>query len=97
MLWPLLVLFFFVAFLSLREGFVPSEATVAYTDTAGIVGRGVQEVVVPSDWYTANILPTEYDGYYWPRGAIEPDYIYPGSDPKRPLRPQTLYAAQRLS
>lgn len=46
------------------------------------------EVVVPSDWYMKRTLPTEFDGAYWPRGTILPDFIFPGSDPKRPLRHQ---------
>lgn len=44
------------------------------------------EVVVASDWYQWPHLPTDYDGPYWPRGSIEPDYIAPGLDPNRPLR-----------
>lgn len=54
--------------------------------TAAVVGDALPEVVVPSDWFYWPHLPTEYDGPYWPRGSIEPDYIYPGSDPARPLR-----------
>ena len=54
--------------------------------TTALAQPGPAEVVVASDWYQWPHLPTEYDGPYWPRGSIEPDYIFPGSDPKRPLR-----------
>ena len=63
---------------------------------SGIIGPGVREVVVASDWYMSRTLPTEFDGPYWPRGSIETDFIYPGSDPKRPLRSQSLYASQTM-
>ncbi len=55
---------------------------------SGLVGPAVPEIVVPSDWYMSSTLPTEFDGPYWPNGGIQPDFIYPGSDPKRPLRNQ---------
>jgi hypothetical protein len=94
-----------------REAFVPMEARVVPTHSyysnkfndmignmnAELVTEGKPEVVVPSDWYMSRYLPTEFDGDYWPRGSIEPDFIFPGSDPKRPLRPQTLYASQLLA
>jgi hypothetical protein len=54
--------------------------------TTALAQPGPAEVVVPSDWFYWPYLPTEYSGSYWPRGSIEPDYIFPGSDPKRPLR-----------
>lgn len=91
--------------------FVPMEARVVPTHArysnkfndmignmnSGLVGPGYPEIVVPSDWFRSRYLPTEFDGPYWPKGSIEPDYIYPGSDPKRPLRSQSLYASQILS
>ena len=91
--------------------FVPMEAKVvpthaSYTnkfndvignETSGIIGQGVAEVVVPSDWYMSRTLPTEFDGPYWPNGGIQPDFIYPGSDPKRPLRNQAWPAAFSVS
>jgi hypothetical protein len=52
------------------------------------VAPAAPEVVVPSDWYMKRTLPTEFDGPYWPKGTILPDFIYPGSDPMRPLRHQ---------
>jgi hypothetical protein len=55
----------------------------------------IHEVVIPSDWYVNTILPTEFDGPMWPNGGIAPDFLFPGSDPKRPLRSQNLGAAQR--
>jgi hypothetical protein len=55
----------------------------------------MHEVVIPSDWYMSSYLPTEFDGPMWPNGGIAPDFLYPGSDPKRPLRSQGLGAAQR--
>lgn len=55
----------------------------------------MHEVVIPSDWYRSAYLPTEFDGPMWPNGDIGPDYLYPGSDLKRPLRSQNLGAAQR--
>lgn len=90
--------------------FVPSIATVvpshaSYSnkfndvignELSGIIGEGVQEVDIPSDWYMSSYLPTEFDGGYWPKGGIQPDFLYPGSDPARPLRPQTLYASQSV-
>ena len=63
----------------------------------GIVGPAEYEVVVPSDWYMSRTLPTEFDGPYWPSGSIQPDFIFPGSDPKRPLRPQSWPAAYSVS
>lgn len=53
--------------------------------SAAVVGPALPEVVVHSDWYYNPYLPTEFDGPYWPRGTVQYDYIYPGSDPKRPL------------
>lgn len=55
---------------------------------SGIVGKGIPEVVIPSDWYMSANLPTNYGGRYWPPGTVEPDFLYPGSDPERPLRSQ---------
>jgi hypothetical protein len=60
--------------------------------TAAVVGPALPEVVIPSDWYYHPYLPTEFEGPYWPDGGIPPDYIYPGSDPKRPLRRSTIAA-----
>jgi hypothetical protein len=54
--------------------------------TTALAQPGPAAVVVASDWYQWPHLPTDYDGAYWPSGSIEPDYLYPGSDPKRPLR-----------
>ena len=54
--------------------------------TTALAQPGPAEVVVASDWFYWPYLPTEYEGSYWPRGSIQPDYIFPGSDPKRPLR-----------
>ncbi len=53
------------------------------------------EVIIPSDWYRSAYLPTEFDGPMWPNGGIAPDYLYPGSDPNRPLRSQNLGAVQK--
>jgi hypothetical protein len=92
-------------------GFVPVEAVVVPTHAShsnkwnnqignynsGIIGPAQYEVVVPSDWYMSRTLPTEFDGPYWPSGSIAPDFIFPGSDPKRPLRPQTWPAAYSVS
>jgi hypothetical protein len=55
---------------------------------SGLVGKGIPEVVIPSDWYMSAHLPTDFDGPYWPRGTVEPDFLYPGSDPMRPQRSQ---------
>ncbi len=60
---------------------------------SGLVGPAEPEVVIPSDWYMSRTLPTEFDGPYWPNGGIQPDFIYPGSDPNRPLRPYNWNAA----
>jgi hypothetical protein len=54
----------------------------------------IHEVVIPSDWYMSAYPPTEFDGPMWPNGGVAPDFLYPGSDPKRPLRSQNLGAAQ---
>lgn len=91
--------------------FVPMEARIVPThayysnkfndvignEKSGIIGEGVREVVVPSDWYMSRTLPTEFDGPYWPNGGIQPDFIYPGSDPARPLRNQAWPAAYSVS
>ena len=60
---------------------------------SGLMGPAEPEVVVPSDWYMSRTLPTEFDGPYWPNGGIQPDFIYPGSEPARPLRPYNWNAA----
>jgi hypothetical protein len=82
---------------------VPSHASysnkfndVIGNENSGIIGEGVGEVVIASDWYMSRYLPTEFDGDYWPNGGIQPDFLYPGGDPARPLRPQTLYASQSV-
>jgi hypothetical protein len=84
---------------------VPSHASysnkfndVIGNEKSGIFGPAAEpELIIPSDWYMSATLPTEFDGKYWPKGTIEYDFIYPGGDPDRPLRPQTLYASQILS
>lgn len=84
---------------------VPSKASYSnkFNDVIGNENSGIfgpaapPEVFIPSDWYMSATLPTEFDGKYWPKGTIEYDFIYPGSDPERPLRPQWLYASQILS
>jgi hypothetical protein len=91
-----------LSFVPMEDRIVPTHANysnkfndVIGNETSGIIGKGVAEIVIPSDWYMSRTLPTEFDGPYWPNGMnIEPDFIYPGSDPKRPLRSQTLYASQ---
>lgn len=91
--------------------FVPSEARIVvgkasygnkFNDVIGNFNsglapgaKGMVEVVIPSDWYMFRTPPTEFDGPYWPRGSIEPDFIYPGGG--RPLRSQNLYASQIVS
>ncbi len=91
--------------------FVPVEAEVVpthayysnkFNDVIGNYNSGLMkpvkaEIVVPSDWYMSSTLPTEFDGPYWPNGRIQPDFIYPGSDPKRPLRNQNWPAAFSVS
>lgn len=54
--------------------------------TTALAQPGPAEVVVASDWFYWPYLPTEFEGAYWPRGSIQPDYIFPGSDPRKPLR-----------
>jgi hypothetical protein len=92
-----------LSFVASEAEIVPTHASysnkfndVIGNSTSGIApgSHGVAEVVIPSDWYMFRTPPTEFDGSYWPRGSIEPDFIYPGSDPKRPLRSQNLYASQ---
>jgi hypothetical protein len=82
---------------------VPSHASysnkfndVIGNESSGIIGEGVQEVAITSDWYMSRYLPTEFDGGDWPNGGVQPDVLYPGGDPARPLRPQTLYASQSV-
>ena len=95
-----------LSFVASEAEIVPSHASYSnkFNDvignaTSGIApgSYGVAEVVIPSDWYMFRTPPTEFDGPYWPRGSIEPDFIYPGSDPKRPLRSQNLYASQIIA
>jgi hypothetical protein len=92
---------------TMAPSFVPIEADIVPTHasysnkfndiignaSSGIVGEGVHEVVIPSDWIDPRYMPTEYDGAYWPSTQIMPDYLYPGGDPKRPLRPQLWNAS----
>ena len=92
------------SFVPMEDKIVPTHASytnkfndVIGNETSGIIGKGVAEVVVPSDWYMSRTLPTEFDGPYWPNGGIQPDFIYPGSDPKRPLRNQAWPAAFSVS
>ena len=95
-----------LSFVASEAVIVPSHASYSnkFNDvignaTSGIApgSYGVAEVVIPSDWYMFRTPPTEFDGPYWPRGSIEPDFIYPGADPKRPLRSQNLYASQIIA
>ena len=51
--------------------------------SAAVVGDALPEVVIHSDWYRSKYPPTDFSGRAWPRGSIEPDYIYPGSHPNR--------------
>ncbi len=92
-----------LSFVASEAEIVPTHASysnkfndVIGNSTSGIApgSHGVAEVVIPSDWYMFRTPPTEFDGPYWPSGSIEPDFIYPGGDPKRPLRSQNLYASQ---
>ena len=59
--------------------------------TTAAVGPAFFEVVYPSDFYSSTHPPSMFEGPYWPKGSIEPDYIYPGSDPARPLRKDSYY------
>ena len=59
--------------------------------TTAAFGPALLEVVYPSDFYMSTHPPSMFDGPYWPKGSNEPDYIYPGSDPARPLRQDTHY------
>jgi hypothetical protein len=58
--------------------------------TTAVVGPAFFEVVYPSDFYSSTHPPSMFEGPYWPKGSIEPDYIYPGSHPDRPLRKEAL-------
>jgi hypothetical protein len=87
-------------FVPVEDVIVPTQASSSNrlnnaigTRNASLVVPGAGEVVIPSDWTMSRTLPTEYDGTYWPSGSIQPDFIYPGSDPKRPLRSQQWNAA----
>ena len=80
----------------MEDRIVPTHASYSnrMNDVIGNINSGEvndcqKEVVVASDWYMNNYLPTEYDGNYWPTGSIAPTFLYPGADPKRPLRKQT--------
>jgi hypothetical protein len=42
---------------------------------SGTIGPQIAEVVVPSDWYIQNKIPSDYTKRYWPKGTIEPDYL----------------------
>jgi hypothetical protein len=82
-----------LSFVPMEDRIVPTHANysnkfndVIGNETSGIIGKGVAEISIPSDWYMSRTLPTEFDGPYWPKGSVEPDFIYPGSDPKRPLK-----------
>lgn len=87
-------------FIASEDRVVPTHASYSnkFNDvignaTSGIVGEGVYQAVIPSDWIDPRYMPTEYDGAYWPSTQIMPDYLYPGGDPKRPLRPQLWNAS----
>jgi hypothetical protein len=84
-----------ISFVPVEDIVVPSRASYSFkfNDTIGNYNSGLMQpakadVVVPSDWYMSSTLPTEFDGPYWPNGGGNPDFLYPGSDPKRPLRNQ---------
>jgi len=83
------------SFVPVEDRIVPTHASYSnkMNDMVGnmnaeLVTPGFGEVVVPSDWYMKRELPTEYDGAYWPPGGISHDFLYPGSDPTKPLRNQ---------
>jgi hypothetical protein len=87
-------------FMPLEADIVPSHASYSnkFNDiignaSSGIVGQGIKQAVIPSDWIDPRYMPTEYDGAYWPSTQIMPDYLYPGGDPNRPLRPQLWNAS----
>jgi hypothetical protein len=90
------------SFVPVEDRIVPTHASYSnkLNDSIGTLNaelapgvKGIQEIVVPSDWYMSREPPSEYDGDYWPSGSIEPDFLYPGSDPNRPLRKPSLSAA----
>jgi len=88
------------SFVPVEDHVVPTHASYSNklndsigTLNADLVGPGGYEVVIPSDWYMSRTLPTEFDGAYWPSGSIQPDFLYPGSNPKQPLRNQGWNAA----
>jgi len=88
------------SFVPVEDTIVPTHASYSNrlndaigTRNAELVVPGAGEVVVPSDWFMSRELPTEYDGPYWPSGSIQPDFLFPGSDPKRLLRNQGWNAA----
>ena len=92
------------SFVPVEDKIVPTHSSYSnkFNDVIGNYNSGLMqpakaEIVVPSDWYMSSTLPTEFDGPYWPNGGIQPDFIYPGSDPKRPLRNQNWPAAFSVS
>ena len=85
-----------ISFVPSEDRIVPTHASYSnkFNDIIGNINSGPvndcqHEIVVASDWYRNHYLPTEFDGNYWPTGSVEPTYLYPGADPKRPLRRQT--------
>jgi len=81
-------------FVPVEDRIVPSHASYSnkLNDMIGTLNAelapgalGAPEVVIPSDWYMSRPLPVDYDGPMWPSGSIETDFIFPGSDPERPL------------
>ena len=73
------------------ERFVPSEAVIVPTHSSGRIRHGskfyptapnatpVAEVVIPSDFYQQNQMPTDLEGPYWPSTVLPhnvPDYAY---------------------
>ena len=78
-------------YLKNTEKFVPSEDIVVPTQSSGRKRHGskfyptapnatpVAEVVIPSDFYQGNQMPTDLEGPYWPSTVLPrnvPDYAY---------------------
>jgi len=72
------------SFVPVEDHIVPTHASqsnkmnnmIGNANSSQGVGPGLLEVVVPSDYYRKNKMPTEQTTRYWPSGSILPDYIF---------------------
>lgn len=83
LLWLLYINTTIQPFVPVEDNVVPTHAShtnkmnnmIGNVNSSQGVGKGLLEVVVPSDYYQYPLVPTDTEKR-WPSGSILPDYIY---------------------